>query len=192
MALKRIAVFCGFNTGSEPEYMQAAQAMGNALAKREITLVYGGGRMGMQGALSRAVLEAGGRVIGVMPKSLVEKDMAFDQLTDLRVAKDLPEHKAMMAELAGGFIALPGGLGTLEEFFEILTWAQIGLHHKPCGLLNVNGYFDKLLAFIDHVRDMQFISQPARDLLITAENPDKILELFMEFASKKTNHSINL
>ena len=187
MVLKKIAVFCSVSTGSEAIYMQAAQGIGKALAKRGITLVYGGGGDGMAGALASSVLGAGGQVIGVMPRFLVEKDKACHQLKDLRVAKDLHEHKTMMAELGDGFIALPGGLGTLEEFFEILTWAQLGLHHKPCGLLNVNGYFDKLLTFMDHVRESQFINQTVRDLLITAEKPDKILELFMEFSPRNTN-----
>jgi uncharacterized protein (TIGR00730 family) len=122
----------------------------------------------------------------VMPRFLVEEGKAYDQLKDLRIAKDLHEHKAMMAELGDGFIGLPGGLGTLEEFFEILTWAQLGIHHKPCGLLNVNGYFDNLLTFMDNVRDKQFISQPVRDLLLTAENPDKILDSFMDFSLNNT------
>jgi len=165
--------------------------MGEALAKHGITLVYGGGGTGMLGAPARAALGAGGHVIGVMPQFLTEKGMALNQLKDLRVAKDLHEHKSMMAELGDGFIALPGGLGTLEEFLEILTWVQLGIHHKPCGLLNVNGYFDKLLIFMDHIRDNQFISLPVRDLLLTAEKPDELPTLFMEFSSKDTNVTLN-
>ena len=185
--INRITVFCSVSAGTEQEFMQAAQTVGEALAKRGIILVYGGCADGMAGALASAALGAGGQVIGVMPRFLVEKGKAFNQLKDLRVAKDLHEHKAMMAELGDGFIALPGGLGTLEEFFEVLTWAQLGIHHKPCGLLNVNGYFDKLLTFMDHIRDKQFISQPVRELLLTAEKPDEILDLFMEFSSRNTN-----
>ena len=191
MVLKKIAVFCSVSTGSKAVYMQAAQGIGKALAKRGITLVYGGGGDGMAGALVSSALEAGGQVIGVMPRFLLEKGKAYHQLKDLRVAKDLHEHKAMMAELGDGFIALPGGFGTLEEFFEILTWAQLGLHHKPCGLLNVNGYFDQLLTFIDHVQESQFITLPARELLLTAEKPDKILELFMEFSARNTDKAAN-
>lgn len=186
MELHRITVFCSTSAGSDADYLKAAQRVGEALAKRSITLVYGGSGDGMAGALVRAALDAGGQVIGVMPRFLVEKGRAYSQLKDLRVAKDLHEHKSMMAELGGGFIGLPGGLGTLEEFFENLTWAQLGLHQKPCGLLNVNGYFDHLLAFMDHVQEKQFISQKVRDLLITAENPDKILELFKAFAAKNS------
>ena len=178
MDLHRITVFCSTSPGSDVDYMQTARGMGATLAKQGITLVYGGGSDGMAGAMVRAALEAGGEVIGVMPRFLVEKGKAFDQLKDLRIANDLHEHKAMMAELGDGFIGLPGGLGTLEEFFEILTWAQLGQHKKPCGLLNVNGYFDQLLAFMDTVQKKEFISQTVRELLLTAENPDKILELF--------------
>jgi uncharacterized protein (TIGR00730 family) len=162
--------------------LETARALGETLARKSIGLVYGGGKDGMAGAMARAALGAGGEVIGVMPKSLVEKGKAFDQLKDLRLAKDLHEHKAMFAELGDGFIGLPGGLGTLEEFFEILTWAQLGLHQKPCGLVNVNGYFDHLLAFMDTVQRKEFISQPERDLLMVAENPDKILKLFSAFS----------
>jgi hypothetical protein len=165
--------------------------MGEALAKHGITLVYGGGGTGMLGALACAALGAGGHVIGVMPQFLAEKGIVLNQLKDLRVAKNLHEHKSMMAELGDGFIALPGGLGTLEEFLEILTLAQLGIHHKPCGLLYVNGYFDKLLIFMDHIRDNQFISQAVRDLLLTAEKPDELLTLFMDFSSKDTNVTLN-
>ncbi len=178
MALHRITVFCSTSPGSDADYMKTASLMGDTLARRGLTLVYGGGKDGMAGAMVRAALGAGGEVIGVMPRFLVEKGRAFSELKDLRIAKDLHEHKAMMAELGDGFIGLPGGLGTLEEFFEILTWAQLGLHQKPCGLLNVNGYFDQLLTFIDVVQKKEFISQTVRGMLLTAENPDKILELF--------------
>jgi uncharacterized protein (TIGR00730 family) len=192
MTLKRVAVFCSVSTGSEADYLQAAKDVGEALAKRGITLIYGGGKDGMAGALVSAALGAGGNVIGVMPRFLVEKGKAHNQLKDLRIAKDLHDHKAMMAELGDGFIALPGGLGTLEEFFEILTWAQLGIHHKPCGLLNINGYFDKLLIFMDHILDKQFISQPVRDLLLTAEKPDEILDLFMDFSSRNAQSTVKL
>jgi uncharacterized protein (TIGR00730 family) len=181
MDLNRITVFCSSSTGTDADYMKTARALGETLARKGITLVYGGGRDGMAGVMVRAALGAGGEVIGVMPRFLVEKGRAFEHLKDLRIAKDLHEHKAMMAELGDGFIGLPGGLSTLEEFFEILTWAQLGLHQKPCGLLNVNGYFDQLFTFMDNVRRKEFISQSARDLLLTAEIPDKILELFSAF-----------
>jgi len=182
MVLHRIAVFCSTSTGSDADYMKTAHVMGETLARRGITLVYGGGKDGMAGAMVRAALGAGGEVIGVMPRFLVEKGKSFDHLKDLRIAKDLHEHKAMMAELGDGFIGLPGGLGTLEEFFEILTWAQLGLHQKPCGLINVSGYFDQLLKFMDTVQKKEFISQTVRELLLIAENPDKILEMFLASA----------
>jgi uncharacterized protein (TIGR00730 family) len=192
MTLKRIAVFCSVSSGNEADYLQAAKGVGEALAQRGITLIYGGGKDGMAGALVSAALGAGGDVIGVMPRFQVEKGKAYSQLKDLRIAKDLHDHKAIMAELGDGFIALPGGLGTLEEFFEILTWAQLGIHHKPCGLLNINGFFDKLLIFMDHILDKQFISQPVRDLLLTAEEPDEILDLFKDFSSRTAQSTVKL
>jgi len=182
MDFQRITVFCSTSPGSDANYMETARMMGETLARRGIILVYGGGKDGMAGAMVRAALGAGGEVIGVMPKFLAEKGKAFEQLKDLRIAKDLHEHKAMMAELCDGFIGLPGGLGTLEEFFEILTWAQLELHEKPCGLVNVNGYFDHLLEFMDILLKKEFISRSVRDLLLVEENPDKILELFAAFA----------
>ena len=174
----RISVFCSVSAGDKPEYIQTAEALGTTLAQRGITLMYGGGKDGMAGALVNAALGVGGEVIGVMPRFLVEKGRACEKLKDLRIANDLHEHKAMMAQLGDGFIALPGGLGTLEEFLEILTWAQLGIHQKPCGLLNVKGYYDQLLTFMDHVRDSQFISQSVRDLIITAGSAGEILRLF--------------
>lgn len=183
MAITKVAVFCSVSSGSEPEFMQAAREMGKALALRGITLVYGGGGDGLGGALAGAAMTAGGQVIGVMPRFLVDKGRAFHLLKDLRVAKDLHEHKAIMAELGDGFIALPGGLGTLEEFFEIVTWAQLGLHHKPCGLLNVKGYYDQLLTFMDHVQEKAFISPATRSLILASETPDEILDLFLKFSS---------
>lgn len=139
--MKRICVFCGSSPGAKPEFVQAARQLGAILAQRKIGLVFGGGRVGMMGQLAQAALENGGEVIGVIPKELHERKVAFAGLSDLRVVGSMHERKALMAELADGFMALPGGLGTLEEIFEILTWAQLGMHHKPCGLLNVAQYY---------------------------------------------------
>lgn len=179
--IKRVSVFCSTSLGDIPDYAQAAAELGLTLARRGITLVYGGGKDGMAGHLVKATLEAGGKVIGVMPRFLVEKKKAFEELEEFYVAKDLHEHKAILADLGDGFIGLPGGLGTLEEFFEVLTWSQLGLHRKPCGLLNIKGYFDKLLSFMDDVRDGHFINKETRDLLLTAKKPDQLLDLFTEF-----------
>jgi uncharacterized protein (TIGR00730 family) len=147
--MKRICVFAGSSAGVRPEYLRAAADLGTVLAARGIELVYGGARVGMMGAVAGAVLAGGGRVTGVIPQALVEKEVAHDGLTELRVVTSMHQRKALMADLSDAFIALPGGWGTLDEMFEILTWAQLGLHRKPCGLLNVSGYFDRLLAFLD-------------------------------------------
>lgn len=184
--LEKISVFCSVSSGTDPAYLETARELGAALAERNITLVYGGSGLGMAGTLARAVLDGSGKVIGVMPRFLVEQGKALDQLDDLRVAKDLHEHKAIFAELGDGFIAPPGGLGTLEEFMEVFTWAQLKLHHKPCGLLNVNGYYDHLIVFLDHMRDQQFITQSVRDLLLIAKKPGELLNLFDSFISLQT------
>jgi uncharacterized protein (TIGR00730 family) len=174
--LKQITVFCGSSPGSQPEYMQAAAWLGKVLASRELVLVYGGGNVGMMGQIAKAAGDAGGKVIGVIPRGLVEREVALTSLADLRVVENMHERKALMAELADGFIALPGGFGTLEETFEILTWGQLGLHKKPCGLLNVAGYFDRLLAFLDHVAGQHFIEPEHRAMLLVEEDPEVLLE----------------
>ena len=148
------------------------------LARQEVGLVYGGARVGLMGALADAVLAARGHVTGVIPEALVAKEVADDGLSDLRVVGSMHARKAVMAELADGFIALPGGWGTLEEFFEVLTWAQLGLHRKPCGLLNVRGFFDGLLSFIDHSIDERFVRRENRSMVIVSSSPGTLLELF--------------
>ena len=157
---------------------QAGRGFGQALASREIGLVYGGGRVGVMGEIADAVLEAGGEVIGVIPKGLADKRVAFTELTDLRVVPSMHERKALMAALSDGFVALPGGLGTFEEFLEVLTWAQLGLHRKPCGVLNVCGYFTKLMSFLDHAVDEQFVQPEHRSMLLIDENPEALLARF--------------
>ncbi len=179
--MKRICVFCGSSPGSRPEYLQAAQQLGQLLAQRDIGLVYGGGKVGLMGTLARAAIEAGGEVIGVVPKALVEKEVAYTELNDLRVVESMHERKALMAELADGFIALPGGLGTIEEFFEVLTWAQLSLHHKPCGLLNVEQYYTRLLHFIDHTVAERFIEPECRSLILVDDDPINLLQQFERY-----------
>lgn len=156
----------------------AAKAVGALLARRKIGLVFGGGRVGMMGHVARAALENGGEVIGVIPRELFEKKVAFTGIGDLRVVETMHERKALMAELADGFMALPGGLGTLEEIFEIVTWAQLDMHHKPCGLLNVAGYFTPLLAFLDQVAAAGFVDAAHRSMILTAEHPEELLRQF--------------
>jgi uncharacterized protein (TIGR00730 family) len=177
MTMKRVCVYCGSNNGSQPAYTQAARELGTELARRGLGLVYGGGRVGLMGTLADATLAAGGNVIGVIPNALVKMEVAHQSLTDLRVVNSMHERKAMMVDLADAFIALPGGFGTLEEFCEVLTWAQLGLHRKPHGLLNVAGFYDQLLAFFDHAFKQNFIRQSHRDLVITEENPGRLLDL---------------
>jgi uncharacterized protein (TIGR00730 family) len=174
--MKRICVFAGSNSGSRSEYLAAAQELGQTLGRRDLHLVYGGARLGLMGALADAVLAAGGHVTGVIPEALVAKEVAHTGLSDLRVVASMHERKAMMADLADGFVALPGGWGTLEELFEVLTWAQLGLHRKPCGLLNVRGFFDGLLSFLDHSIEERFVRRESRSMLIVASSPASLLE----------------
>ena len=150
MNIKRICVYCGSSPGKNPAYSLAADTLARELCRREIGLVYGGAEVGVMGAIANAVLTAGGEAIGVIPKSLAVKEVAHDSLSELHVVASMHERKAMMAELADGFIALPGGWGTLEEIFEMLTWAQLGFHDKPCGLLNIDGYYDGLIDFLEN------------------------------------------
>jgi uncharacterized protein (TIGR00730 family) len=164
-----------------PEYVLAARELGQLLARKKIGLVYGGARVGMMGAIAAATVESGGEVTGVMPGSLVEKEVAYTGLKDLRIVETMHERKALMAELSDGFVALPGGLGTIEEFFEVLTWAQLGMHEKPCGLLNVNGYFDTLTGFIDHAVAQHFVSPASRSLVIMENTPEKLLQKFEHY-----------
>lgn len=181
--LSHVTVFASSSSGDKPEYSQAAKDLGRTLAKRGITLVYGANKDGLAGTLVRAVKDAGGRAVGVMPKFLVDQGKAFDGLDEFHIARDLHEHKALMAELGGGFIGLPGGLGTLEEFFEALTWAQLEIHHKPCGLLNINGFYDQLILFMDQVRDSRFIDQKTHELIITSEKAEDLIDQLIKFKS---------
>ena len=153
---RRICVFCGSSSGLRPAYAAAAGSLARHLAANRITVVYGGSKVGLMGILADAALAVGGEVIGVIPDSLIEKEVAHARLSDLRVVKSMHERKALMAELSDAFIALPGGFGTLEEFCEVLTWAQLGLHRKPCGILNIEGYYDRLLALFDMLLQSSF------------------------------------
>ena len=186
-AMKRICVFCGSSPGARPEYVQAARQLGAILARKKIGLVFGGGRVGMMGKLAQAALENGGEVIGVIPKDLYEKKVAFTGLSDLRVVGSMHERKALMVELAGGFMALPGGLGTLEEIFEMMTWAQLGMHGKPCGLLNIGQYFSRLLAFLDQVSAQGFLDAAHRSMILTAEDPLELLRQFESYLPPTAN-----
>jgi uncharacterized protein (TIGR00730 family) len=173
--MKRVCVYCGSGIGGRPEYADAARMLGKALVDRGLGLVFGGGRIGMMGVIARTVLEQEGDVMGVIPRSLHEMDLALTDVTDMRIVADMHERKALMAELADAFIALPGGYGTIEELFEILTWAQLGFHRKPVGLLNVARYFDELIRFVDHATVQEFIDPLHRDLLLVDQTPHGLL-----------------
>jgi uncharacterized protein (TIGR00730 family) len=184
--LQSVCVFCGSSTGGNAAYTEAARSLGTTLAEANIRLVFGGGHVGLMGVISNAALAAGGEVIGVIPKFLVERELAHEGLSDLRIVGSMHERKALMSDLSEGFIALPGGTGTLEEFFEVLTWAQLGEHEKPCGLLNVAGYYDPLLTVFDRMVEADFLSASNRALLLVEDDPEQLLQRFDHYEPPKT------
>jgi len=171
-----ICVFAGSSPGARPQYAAAARALGRELASRELALVYGGGNVGLMGILADAVIESGGTAVGVIPSALADKRLGHDGLTALHVVATMHERKALMADLAQAFIALPGGIGTLEELFEAITWAQLGIHAKPCGLLNAAGYYDPLLRFLDSSVENRFVHPEHRDMIHVAAEPELLLD----------------
>jgi len=185
--LKRLCVFCGSSFGANPAYVKAANDLGTAIAKRGIGLVYGGARVGLMGEIASSVIKAKGEVIGVIPKDLLEKEVAYTDLSDLRVVGSMHERKFLMAELSDGFIALPGGLGTLEEIFEIITWAQLNFHNKPCGLLNIHGYYNDLIKFLDHTVEEKFIEPEHRAMIVIDDDPESLLEKFLIYEPPKVD-----
>ena len=174
--MKRVCVFAGSSTGARPEYNDSARILGAALASREIELIYGGGGSGLMGVLADAVLAGGGQATGVIPGPLADRELAHSGLSELRVVSSMHERKAEMADLADAFIALPGGLGTLEEFMEIWTWAQLGIHAKPCGLLNTSGFYDALLQLIDNMVNEQFVQQIYREMIVVDDDVESLLD----------------
>jgi uncharacterized protein (TIGR00730 family) len=186
MPLHRVCVFSGSSLGARPDYAEAASAVGRLLAASGITLVYGGASIGLMGVLADATLQAGGRVIGVIPRALVEQEIAHTGLTELRVVESMHERKAEMADLSDGFLALPGGLGTLEELFEIWTWGHLGYHQKPCGLLNTSEYYTSLLKFVDDMVVEKFVRETQRGMLIVDRNADTLLRAMAEFQPPET------
>jgi len=179
--MQRLCVYCGSNRGARPEYADAAQRLARLLAERGTGLVYGGASRGIMGLLADAVLDAGGTVTGVMPRAIRKKELTHNGLTDLFIVDTMHERKAKMAELSDGFVALPGGFGTLEEIIEIVTWGQLQFHQKPCGILNVAGYFDSLLAFVEHAVAEGFLKSQHRDALIVDADPAQLLSRFDSF-----------
>lgn len=181
MPVKRVCVFCGSSPGARPEYADAARVLARYLVKKDIAIVYGGGHVGLMGILSDTARTAGGEVIGVIPHGLMFKEVADLKLKDLRVVDSMHERKALMADLSDAFIAMPGGYGTFEEFCEILTWSQLGIHRKPCGLLNVAGYYDSLLAMFDHAASEQFIKPVHRQMLIADTTPEPLVDRLLTY-----------
>ena len=177
--MKSIAVYCGANPGASPIYADAARALGRALVGHNVALVYGGGHVGLMGIIADEVLRLGGEVTGVIPQQLVDRELAHPGLTRLFVVKDMHERKAMMAQLSEGFIAMPGGMGTLEELFEMLTWSQLGIHAKPIGALNVDGFYDQLVGFLGHALDQAFINPEHGGLLMVESDPEALVRRLM-------------
>lgn len=180
--MRTIAVFCGSRDGASPVYREGARALGAELARQGITLIYGGASVGLMGAVADAVLENGGQVIGVLPRFLQTREIAHRGLTELIVVESMHERKLKMSELAEGFIAMPGGPGTMEEYFEIFTWAQLGLHAKPCGLLNIHHYYDPLLAMFNQMATEHFMEEKHRNMILSDSAPEGLLRQFAAYA----------
>ena len=183
--MNRLCVYCGSSSGSSKVYLSAARELGKLLVQQEIGLVYGGSSLGIMGAIADTMLEGGGHVTGIIPNALHGKEIAHTGLTELHVVDSMHERKSLMAVLSDGFIAMPGGFGTLEEIIEVITWGQLGFHEKPCGLLNVAGYFDQLLAFLDHSQAQGFVHAEHRRMLLVADTPAGLLEQFEAYVPPK-------
>ena len=177
--MKRICVFCGASRGGPEHYADAARSLGGLLASRELGLVYGGGNIGLMGVVADAALAAGGEVVGVIPRHLMDREVGHDGLTEIHVVESMNDRKLLMAELSDGFISMPGGLGTMDELFEMLTWSQLKLHHKPCGLFNHAGYYDPLLAFLEHGEREGFIQAKHRAMLLVESSAEALLARMM-------------
>jgi uncharacterized protein (TIGR00730 family) len=174
--MQAVCVYCGSNAGVREDYGVLARALGLEIARRDMALVYGGARVGLMGQVADAALAAGGRVVGIIPQSLVDKEIAHSGLTESHIVGSMHERKRMMADLSDGFVALPGGIGTLEEIFEMWTWAQLGYHAKPCALLDTAGYWTGLAAFLDHQVEEGFVRAPHRDMLLVDDDPARLLD----------------
>jgi len=179
--MKRVCVFCGSSPGALPIYQQAASTVGRLLVEKGYGVVYGGGNVGLMGALAEGVLSAGGEITGIIPRSLFEKEIGYSDLKDLRIVGSMHERKALMGDLSDAFMALPGGFGTFEEFFEVVTWSQLGVHRKACGLLNINGFYDSLLAMCDHATAQGFIRQVDRELIVDDQDPKVLIQRIASF-----------
>ncbi|MGB5918322.1 TIGR00730 family Rossman fold protein [Arcobacter sp.] len=181
----KIAVFCGSSAGNNIEYINATKRLGKYFAQNNIEVVYGGGNVGLMGTIADSVMENGGKVYGVIPEKLKEKELAHRGITELKVVSNMHERKAAMAELADAFVVLPGGAGTLEEIFEVWTWAQLGFHNKPCAFFNINGFYDKLFEMIDNMCEAEFLKQEYSDMLIKTDNQEELLKAIKEYLPPK-------
>ncbi len=188
--MKRICVFCGANSGKKPEYKSAAIHLADELVSRNIEIVYGGGSIGLMGVLAERAMELGGKVTGVIPEALALKEVAHDTISELIVVGSMHERKAKMAELSDGFISLPGGIGTIEETFEMLTWSQLWFHNKPCGIINVLGFYDKLIEFLNHISEEKFFMDIYRRMLIVETDPAALLDKFEQYKPPQVKHWI--
>lgn len=189
-SLKAVCIYCGSSFGTKPAYLHAAQAMGRTLAERGIELVYGGGNVGLMGAAADAALVAGGRVLGVIPERLMQREVGHRGISQLFVVRTMHERKDKMAQLSDGFVALPGGIGTLDELFEMMTWLQLGYHAKPVGVLDVDGYYDKLWAFLRHAVEEGFVRQEQFDQWIVAREPGELLDRMRAFRAVDADRSL--
>lgn len=189
--MNKLAVFCGSKDGATPVFRQAATTLGTTLASHQIGLVYGGSRVGTMGAVADAVLAANGQAVGVLPHFLQEKEIAHPNLTKLHLVESMHDRKAKMAELADGFIILPGGPGTMEEFFEVFTWAQLGLHEKPCGILNIDGYYDPLVTLFQQMETQGFLIPEHAAMLIVESDPERLLERFRTYHAPQVKTYMN-
>lgn len=185
--MKKICVYCGSSPGKHPAFLEAARELAKAFLERDIALVYGGASIGVMGEIADAMLAGGGEVIGVMPRSLVEREVSHSGLSELIVVESMHERKSVMAELSDGFVALPGGLGTLEELLEVLTWSQLGFHRKPCALYNTLQYYDKLSSFLDHAVEQQFVKPVHRSMLLMEDEPGPLLDAMASYESPQAS-----
>jgi uncharacterized protein (TIGR00730 family) len=190
--VRRVCVYAGSNPGSDPAYADAARALAALMAERGLGLVYGGGKVGLMGVLADTILEHGGEAIGVMPQALIDREIGHPNLTELKVVDSMHERKALMAELADAFVALPGGIGTLEELIEVYTWSQLGIHDKACGVLNVRGYYDGLAAFLDHAVQEGFLRAQHRAVLTVAEEPEELLDALANYTPPRVGKWLEL
>jgi hypothetical protein len=190
--MRRVCVYAGSNPGADPAYAEGTRALARELTERGIGLVYGGGKVGLMGVVADTVLAAGGEAVGVMPQALIDREIGHPGLTELKVVSTMHERKALMAELADAFVALPGGIGTLEELIEVYTWSQLGIHDKACGVLNVRGYYDDLAAFLDHAVREGFLRPQHRAVLTVAEDPGELLDALAAFVPPRVGKWLEL